>query len=362
MPARYAAVDAADLLFGRATTVRNGYAARETIACRLGEQDCGQTVKPYHACCPGNTECVSPKLNAYCCEPNTDCKPQLTRLPQCANPEHDMYDFDGFFCCEQGRKGYGNTDTDGDGCGAPDYELQKFEKWLTISVSGKAITTGSKTSTGAPSATNTKSSSTTDTSSHASSTGASDSSTTSPTSTPTASSPSTTAPSPSSTDSASTKSTPAGPIAGGVVGGILALALIAFLIWFLRRRKARSYASAAPASPSGAYQAVEGQGPEKDVPLADLGKGAAAKEGGQGGLSELPGKERGDVAAAAEMYVSGTPGTQGEAAAELYSPSVAAAAELHGVERGPGELPAWDGKGVPGELRAGERGGPVELP
>ncbi|OBT79299.1 hypothetical protein VF21_01889 [Pseudogymnoascus sp. 05NY08] len=351
MPARYAAVNAADLLFGRATTVRIGYAARETVACRMGEQDCGPTVYPYHACCPGNTECGSPKLNAYCCELDKDCTAQLTKLPQCANPEHDMYDFGGFFCCEQGRKGYGNHKTDGDGCGAPDYKLQEFDEWLTIAVSGRAITTGaSKTSTGAPSATNpgnTKSSSTTQTSGHASSTGASSSTTDPSASSPTAGSPtapSDSSPSPSSTDAAAAKSN-AGPIAGGVVGGILALALIAFLVWFLRRRKARSYASAAPASPSGAYQAVEGQGPEKDVPLKDLGTGAAAAKGDEGGVSELPGKERGDVAAAAE----------------LYSPGVATTAELHGVERGPGELPAWDGREEQ-QLRAGDRGGPVELP
>ncbi|KFY74868.1 hypothetical protein V499_05136, partial [Pseudogymnoascus sp. VKM F-103] len=347
MPARYAAVDAADLLFGRATTVRNGYAARETTTCRLGEQDCGQTVKPYHACCPGNTECVSPGYNAYCCEPDKDCKKQLTNLPQCANPEHDMYDFGGFFCCEQGRKGYGNTGTDGDGCAAPDYVLQEKDEWLTIAVPGIAIKTGtSKTSTGAPSATNsanTKSSSTTQTSGHASSTDASSSTTSSPTASDT---PSTTAPSadaPSSTDAAAAKSSNAGPIAGGVVGGIVALALIAFLVWFLRRRKARSYATAAPASPSGPYQAVEGQGPEKGVPLADMGTGAAEQKG-EGGLSELPGKERG-AEGAAEMYSPGTPGTPGQAAAaELYSPVVATTAELHGVERGPGELPAWDGR------------------
>lgn len=73
-------------------------------------------------------------------------------------------------------------------------------------------------------------------------------------------------------------------------------------------------------------------------------------------MSELPGKEKGD-AAAAELY-----GQEGNRAAELYSPSVATTAELHGVERGPGELPAWDGRGVPAQLRPGDRGGPVELP
>lgn len=63
MPARYAAVDVEALLNGRAT-VRSGYAAREKVSCRLGEQDCGGTVRPFHACCPENTGCVSLSLNA----------------------------------------------------------------------------------------------------------------------------------------------------------------------------------------------------------------------------------------------------------------------------------------------------------
>lgn len=114
---------------------------------------------------------------------------------------------------------------------------------------------------------------------------------------------------------------------------------------------------------------VEGQGPEKDVPLAAMGKSAHAGDGGEGGMSELPVKDRGGDAAAAELY-----GQEGkrvaemyspveEGRAEMYSPSVATTAELHGVERGPGELPAWDGRGVPGQLRVGEgRPTPVELP
>lgn len=129
------------------------------------------------------------------------------------------------------------------------------------------------------------------------------------------------------------------------------------LLWFLRRRKARSYASTTPQSPSGAYQAVEGQGPEKDVPLGAMATSAGRAEG-EGGVSELPGKERGGDPAAAELY-----GQEGKRVAEMYSPSVATTAELHGVERGPGELPAWDGRGVPGQLKVGDgRTGPVELP
>lgn len=113
----------------------------------------------------------------------------------------------------------------------------------------------------------------------------------------------------------------------------------------------------------------EGQGPEKDVPLAAMGKAASHHDGGGGGASELPVKDRGGDAAAAELYgqdgkrVAEMYSPVGEGPAEMYSPSVATTAELHGVERGPGELPAWDGRGVPGQLRVGEgRPAPVELP
>lgn len=57
--------------------------------------------------------------------------------PECANPEHDLYDFDGHFCCEQGYKGYGNRNTMGDGCGTDDYVLKDKEDWLTIVAPGK---------------------------------------------------------------------------------------------------------------------------------------------------------------------------------------------------------------------------------
>ncbi|OBT63829.1 hypothetical protein VE03_06627 [Pseudogymnoascus sp. 23342-1-I1] len=379
MPARYAAVDVEALLSGRAT-IRSGYAAREQTTCRLGERDCGATVTPYHACCPENTGCVSLLLNARCCDPDlseTECSAALVKQAQCANPEHDLYDFDGNFCCEQGYKGYGNTKTQGDGCGTQDYVLKDKEKWLTIVVSGRAIssTASSKktTVTRAPSATNpgnTSKTTSASTSTDASSTDTSSPTTTAPSGSATStigSSPTTSAPSagaPSST-AAAEKTSSAGAIAGGVVGGIAALAILAFLIWFLRRRKAKkTYASATPQSPSGAYQAMGG---EKDVPLAAMGKAGSSGQGdgGEGGVSELPGKERGDAAAAAELYGQEGAGRAemyspgGEGRAEMYSPSVATTAELHGVERGPGELPAWDGRGVGGGQG---RAVPVELP
>lgn len=51
------------------------------------------------------------------------------------------------------------------------------------------------------------------------------------------SSPTTTAPSNSDSNSSSSSSTNVGAIAGGVVGGVVGLALLAFLAWFLLRRR-----------------------------------------------------------------------------------------------------------------------------
>lgn len=48
-----------------------------------------------------------------------------------------MYDNEGFFCCEQGKKGYANHKTNGDGCGDQDYKLGDYEEFLTIEVSGR---------------------------------------------------------------------------------------------------------------------------------------------------------------------------------------------------------------------------------
>ncbi|KFY20290.1 hypothetical protein V493_07704, partial [Pseudogymnoascus sp. VKM F-4281 (FW-2241)] len=154
MPARYAGVDSADLLGGRAEPIRMGYAAREPAECRVEEKDCGETVKPFHACCPKNTVCTSPDYNAHC-----------------ANPEHDLYEHDGWFCCEQERKGYANKISNGDGCGREDYELKAGDEWLTIAISGKRTSTdstpsatasGDKSKTTDASATNTSATGTAD--------------------------------------------------------------------------------------------------------------------------------------------------------------------------------------------------------
>ncbi|KFX86412.1 hypothetical protein V490_09089, partial [Pseudogymnoascus sp. VKM F-3557] len=114
MPARYAAVDSAALL-GERATIRVGYAVREK-KCLAGQRDCGVSAAPFHACCTENTYCASLSLNSRCCEKDEaddDCADRVEKDPKCANAEHDMYDNDGFFCCDQSKKGYRNQDADG---------------------------------------------------------------------------------------------------------------------------------------------------------------------------------------------------------------------------------------------------------
>ncbi|KFY58939.1 hypothetical protein V497_04559, partial [Pseudogymnoascus sp. VKM F-4516 (FW-969)] len=150
MPARYAAVDSAALL-GERATIRVGYAVREK-KCLAGQRDCGPSAVPFHACCTENTFCASLSLNARCCEKDEaddDCADRVEKDPKCANAEHDMYNNDGFFCCDQSKKGYRNQDADG--CADQDYVLKGKEEWLTIYKSGEPTST-SKT-TGKPSAT-----------------------------------------------------------------------------------------------------------------------------------------------------------------------------------------------------------------
>lgn len=48
-----------------------------------------------------------------------------------------MYYNDGYFCCEQGKKGYMNSESQGDSCGDQDCVLQTQDKWLPIVASGK---------------------------------------------------------------------------------------------------------------------------------------------------------------------------------------------------------------------------------
>ncbi|KAN0099324.1 hypothetical protein V8E51_013099 [Hyaloscypha variabilis] len=69
--------------------------------------------------------------------------------PQCANQSWNLYDNGGYFCCEQGFTGYAST-TNSDGCAEPGYAFQSGEVLLPVISSGIAISitaTSSSTTT-----------------------------------------------------------------------------------------------------------------------------------------------------------------------------------------------------------------------
>ena len=111
-----------------------GWALRVNGSCLDVEEDCGMTIEPYRVCCPGGSYCPH-AYNVACCPSGSNCTEALEAKPHCANETWDLYINGGYFCCEHGTIGYA-TDTDSNGCGDADYELQVGESALPIIQTG----------------------------------------------------------------------------------------------------------------------------------------------------------------------------------------------------------------------------------
>ncbi|KAF7119151.1 hypothetical protein CNMCM5793_008891 [Aspergillus hiratsukae] len=184
-----------------------GFALRKNGTCLDTEVDCGVTVHPFRACCPGGSYCPS-QYNVNCCPSAANCTQLLVETPKCANETWDLYNYYGYFCCENGTTAFG-TSSQSDGCAVPGYTFDSSETLLPVVSSGKAsvaTSTSSVTSTPTPSTSSTSSTSPTQTSTQPS--------------------------------EASSKSN-TGAIAGGVVGGVAGVALIALLVWWLFSRRTK---------------------------------------------------------------------------------------------------------------------------
>ncbi|KAF1955919.1 hypothetical protein CC80DRAFT_82025 [Byssothecium circinans] len=187
-----------------------GFAIRRNGTCLKGlETDCGATLAPMRGCCPMDYVCPS-QYNIACCPTGQNCTlslldPSVTTEVRCSNATWDLFDNGGYFCCEHGLKAYDKAASNV--CAHAGYVAGKGEEPLVAVKLGTAVTTTSASS-GALST-------------GASSTGTSVSATA------------------SHTEAASGNvGTPVGAIAGGVVGGIAVIAIVAILAWFfLRRRK-----------------------------------------------------------------------------------------------------------------------------
>lgn len=113
----------------------SGFALRRNGFCLATETECGETVYPYHACCPSGSFCPH-QYNVNCCPTAANCTQTLLPDPQCADAEWDLFDNNGYFCCLRGLAGYatpGNTD----GCAEAGYRFQDGEQLLRTISTGK---------------------------------------------------------------------------------------------------------------------------------------------------------------------------------------------------------------------------------
>jgi hypothetical protein len=93
-------------------TIEQGFAIRRNGSCLVIEEDCGPTKLPFRGCCPDGFKCP-PAYNIDCCPVGESCTRELLAAPKpvCANSTWDLYDNDGYFCCEHGLPGYNNSNT-----------------------------------------------------------------------------------------------------------------------------------------------------------------------------------------------------------------------------------------------------------
>ncbi|KAJ5468766.1 hypothetical protein N7475_006518 [Penicillium sp. IBT 31633x] len=214
-----------------------GLSVRRNGSCLSTEEECGETWAPFHACCPLGTKCPSGQNNVKCCPSNADCSERVDNT-HCANSTANVYKANGWFCCPEGTEAFQRPNG---WVGCTD-DISTLDKNMSL----LAIRYAASTSTPLPSSTMV-STTTSATSASATSTGQDS---------PTA-------------DAANTSSSSSntGAIAGGVVGGVAGLAILAGLIWFLlRRRKTARNNIGVPTDPSPLMSTVGGSsGPVSEV-------------------------------------------------------------------------------------------------
>ena len=124
-----------DLPSAPTASMTSGWAQRRNGTCGPQQTECGQTVAPFHVCCPGGSSCPA-QYNVACCQSKDNCTAALVANPHCANPGWDLYDNGGFFCCLAGHTGYATPDNT-DGCAEPGYQFKSGEQLLKLVSAGQ---------------------------------------------------------------------------------------------------------------------------------------------------------------------------------------------------------------------------------
>lgn len=120
-----------------------GFAIRRNGTCSAQETKCQQTWKDglttTIACCPNDTSCSnSGQPNTICCPNGLNCTQEIeAKKPACANPTWDLYEQDGYFCCEPDQAGYYIRNTIWVGCYSPSTHVSGKYLGLPVYTHGK---------------------------------------------------------------------------------------------------------------------------------------------------------------------------------------------------------------------------------
>ncbi|CAG8417065.1 unnamed protein product [Penicillium salamii] len=233
-----------------------GYAIRRNESCAANEQKCtnnGPTWGDYQACCPGNSFCYDSDTgisNIMCCAQGNDynCTASVAKSPSCANKKWNLFDWRGYFCCEEDDSGFYVQDRVLVGCSESKNPGNSSFKILDVLSAGSTATATLSTSSSSATSSSTPTSTTSE----------------------------------AASNSSAKSSTNTGAIAGGVVGGVVGLAaLAAILVFFMRRRKQHSY----EATPQSKH---EGHSELPSPPVySEAGSGDPRKELGGQAVSEM---------------------------------------------------------------------------
>lgn len=118
-------------------TESTGFALRINGSCLPEQVDCGATANPFRVCCPGGTQCPH-AYNVACCPSEANCTSTLLESPRCADRSWDLYDNNGYFCCDKDTTGFarlGNRD----GCAVPGYSFHEDDKLLSVVLSAEGM-------------------------------------------------------------------------------------------------------------------------------------------------------------------------------------------------------------------------------
>ncbi|PYI34283.1 hypothetical protein BP00DRAFT_337150, partial [Aspergillus indologenus CBS 114.80] len=124
------------------TTEIQGFASRRNNTCLADEVSCGRTWDTWYACCPAGSYCPGSKVsipNNVCCPSWTDCTAQIEAPPVCAGAQWALYNYSGYFCCEEHTQGFGVKEKIWVGCAPAGFQGDASFSALNVIAQGISL-------------------------------------------------------------------------------------------------------------------------------------------------------------------------------------------------------------------------------